>query len=447
MTITETVGGQRSSLSGDGLSRWSFESRRLVARRYFVDLVLIAVGATTVAQVMGYTLTLLTPICLLLAPALLLTRPTRGQLIPLAVAILGFAAFVVSAFVNDLAVGQLSSLVTTDQRVIQPLAFAIYYVGLLVLSGRDLERIFSLLAGIAIGSIGYITNAGYPGAVLNTFETLWKYAWAPWATVLVLYVLTQIGVRLPLQAAALFLLGGFSFSTNYRSHAIVCVATGAVLLIGAVADGRMARWFQLTIVGGFAAFMYVLVPKIAMSGIAGDAVREKTELQQDAGVPMILAGRTESPLSIAAILERPWFGWGTADNIDPSVFEHAKSLAISFGFDPSVPFEANWYLPNGSVSLHSILLSAWAEGGVLAALLPITLLVFAIGVIWNAPRYGRWAAIAVVVAVQATWDLLFSPTSYNMIPVLAVLALVFVARHLPAERTDEELHTVPGVNR
>jgi hypothetical protein len=446
VTLTEAPIKQRPSTRGDAASRWSFESRRRLAERLFVDLALIAVGATTVVQIMGYTLTLLTPICLLLAPALLLSKPTRGQLIPLAVAILGFSAFVVSAFVNDLAVGQFSSLITTDQRVIQPLAFAIYYVGLFVLSGRDLERIFSLLAGIAIGSIGYITNAGYPGAVMNTFESLWKYAWAPWATILILYLLAQLRVKLPVQATALFLLGGFSFSTNYRSHAIVCVATGAILLIGAMSGGSMARWFQLTVVGGFAAFIYVLVPRIALSGIAGEAVREKTELQQDAGVPMILAGRTESPLSLAAIWERPWFGWGTADNIDPAVFEHAKSLAISFGFDPSVPFEANWYLPNGSVSLHSILLSAWAEGGILAALLPITLLVFAVCVIWNASRYGRWAAVAVVVAVQATWDLLFSPTSYNMIPVLAVLAVVFVARHLPPKHSEAEPDTAPAVN-
>ena len=158
---------------------------------------------------------------------------------------------------------------------------------------------------------------------------------------------------------------------------------------------------------------------------------------------MILAGRTESPLSIAAILDRPWFGWGTADNLSAEVFEHGRSIAIAWGFDPTLPIETSWYLRNGAVSLHSVLLTAWAEGGVIAALLPLGLLLAAVGIVWNASRYGRWAPLAVYLSIQAVWDLLFSPTSYNLLPDFALLAVLYVACHLPRASTakpDEPEH-------
>ena len=51
-------------------------------------------------------------------------------------------------------------------------------------------------------------------------------------------------------------------------------------------------------------------------------------------------------MSISAISERPWFGWASANNISAEAFDHAKSLAISLGFDPSVNIESGWYFAN-----------------------------------------------------------------------------------------------------
>jgi len=115
-------------------------------------------------------------------------------------------------------------------------------------------------------------------------------------------------------------------------------------------------------------------------------------------------------------------------------------LAISLGFDPTQSFEQAWYAESGDVSLHSVLLAAWAEGGVFAALLPLGLLVAAVTIIFNASRYGRWAALAILVSVQAVWDLLFSPIGYNSLPGFAILAVLFGARHLPSKVSAE----VPG---
>ncbi|MCZ8379277.1 O-antigen ligase family protein [Mycobacterium sp. CPCC 205372] len=399
----------------------TFEGRRDLMRRLALNSLLIAFGALSAVQGLGVALTLLTPVCLLLAPALLLMRATWAQWLPFALAVVGFVALYISSQINDTS--------PFEQRVIQWGAFALYYVGFLVVAERRVERAFSILCGIALGALMYYLTPGNPYAVFYTFADQWKYVWAQWIGILALYAMITIRARIELQIIALLLLGSFSLVENFRSHAIVCVFSAAILIVGLLARNNVPRWLQLGVVVFFGSILYVLLPRIALSGIAGEALQRKTQQQVDSGVPTILAGRTESPLSITAILERPWFGWGSANNISPDVFDKAKDLAISLGFNPTSPIEYSWYDTLGNVSLHSVLFSTWAEGGIFAALLPLGLLVAALAVLWNAPRYGRWAALAVLLSVQAVWDLLFSPVVYNMMPAYALLAVVFTAEH------------------
>ena len=82
--------------------------------------------------------------------------------------------------------------------------------------------------------------------------------------------------------------------------------------------------------------------------------------------------------------------------------------------------------------MHSILLGSWAEGGVLAVLLPAWLLVACLGVVWNITRFGRWAPLAVTVALQGIWDLIYAPWTYNTIAEYACIALLFCAVHFRA---------------
>ncbi|MDV8023672.1 hypothetical protein [Rhodococcus sp. IEGM 1330] len=402
----------------------SFEARRALGKRVISSGVLILLGITSGLQVMGFTVTGFSGLCLLVAPALFLTATSRGDRLVIGLATIAFAGFIVSSQLNDLSF--------FDERVIQWASFAIYFVGITVIAGRDLERLFSLAAGIALGSCMYFLTAGLPFASLSSFEELWKYAYAPWITLVGLYVLVRMKVPVHLQAVFLVLLAGTSLVLNFRSHALVCLGSAAFLLVTWLAQGKISRFTQILVVAGIGAGLGTLIPAIARSGIAGEAVKEKTELQDSTGVPAILAGRTESPLSIAAIIDKPIFGWGSADNLTTEVFARGEEIAIGIGFDPNLPFYGFWHLANGATSLHSVLFSSWAEGGVFAAVLPVFLVIAALTVIWNSPRYGIWAAMAVQISVQAGWDLLFSPMSYNLLAAFALLAVVFASRHLPA---------------
>ena len=101
---------------------------RREARQIVVAAVLIALGATSAGQVLGFSLTMLTPICLLraVAPVAHAVRPTVGQWLLLSLAVIGFIAFLVSLQINGLSL--------TDQRVLQWLSFAVYFMGFLVLA-------------------------------------------------------------------------------------------------------------------------------------------------------------------------------------------------------------------------------------------------------------------------------------------------------------------------
>ena len=401
----------------------TFECRRAYARQVLTAVILVALGATSAIQIQGFTLTMLAPICLFLAPAFLLTRPTVGEWIPLVLAVTGFAAFCVSA--------QLNGLSLLDERVQQWAAFAVYYVGILVVAGRDLLRCLSLYCGIAIGAIIYGLLPGNGSDVFyRSAADMWKYGLGQWTVIILLFVAIVAKAPPAMQALLLIALAAFSLSQDYRSLATNCFLAGVIVLVGWIFADRMTRWLQLAIVGATGVAVYLLLPRLAASGVFGTAIQRKTESQLAEGVPLILAGRTESPLSISAISERPWFGWASANNISAEVFDHARRLAISLGFDPTLRLESGWYYPNGDVSLHSILLGSWAEAGLFSALLPLGLVVAALVMIWNAPRYGRWAALVIAVSIQAIWDLLFSPWAYGSLSGYAVLAALFAARHL-----------------
>lgn len=204
-----------------------------------------------------------------------------------------------------------------------------------------------------------------------------------------------------------------------------------VLSINLLFGTRIRRGWQFAgLIAVGLVFSYVM-PIAARAGIFGSALQRKTVDQDGFNVPLLLAGRTEPPMTISAILERPLLGWGSAMHLTPDVYTQAEHLAIRMGFSPTFPFELLWRLPATDYSAtHSILLGSWAEGGVLAALLPVSLLLVCLGLVWDFPRLGRWAPLGATIALQGVWDLMYGPWQYNMIPTFACIVLFFSATPL-----------------
>ena len=361
--------------------------------------VVFAIGATSAIQVANVTVTALSVVCLLLVPGWLLMTHRGVDLVPLVLAALGWISFLASCAVNGVSV--------LWPNAVAPAAFGLYLLGLTVLTGRAVESIASVLAGLAAGTVVFFLTEGIELTHTGSFPDLWKYGIASAVTILIMFGLTKGRVPALVYPTALAVLGLASLGLNYRSHALVCVLASAILFINYALGSRIRRGWQfagLVMVG--LVFSYVM-PAVAEAGLFGSALQRKMASQDAINVPLLLAGRSEPPMSITAILERPLLGWGSAMKLTPDVYTQAEHLAIRMGFSPTFPFDLIWRLPPTDYSaMHSILLGSWAEGGVLAVLLPASLLVACLGIVWNFTRLGRWAPLGVTVALQGIWDLI-----------------------------------------
>lgn len=400
----------------------------------FGHAVVFAIAATSAIQGANVTATVLSLVCLLIGPGWLLMSHRGADLLPLVLAALGWISFLASCLVNDVSV--------LWPNAVAPAAFGLYLIGLTVLTGRAVDSIAVVLAGLAVGTVVFFLTQGIELTHTGHFFDMWKYGIGSAVTILIVFGLTIARAPALMQPAALAALGLASLGLNYRAHALVCFLAAATLFINRVLGSRLRRGWQfvgLIVVG--LVFEYVM-PVVARTGLFGSALQHKTIDQESFNVPLLLAGRTEPPMSITAIIERPLLGWGSAMNLTPDVYTHAQHLAIRLGFSPTFPFDLYWGLPPSNYSaMHSILLGSWAEGGVLAVLLPAWLLVACLGIVWNFPRLGRWAPLGVTVAVQGVWDLLYGPWLYNMIPTFACIALLFSAIHFRGSSAEPSIKT------
>ncbi len=407
----------------------SLSEQHRVHSLYFGHAALFVIGAMSSIQIANVTVTALSVVCLLLVPGWLLMTHRGVDLVPLVLAALGWISFLASCLVNDTS--------PLWPNAVAPAAFGLYLMGLTVLTGRAVDAIATVLAGLAAGTMVFFVTVGIELTHTGNFLDLWKYGIAPATTILMLYMLTVARVRAWLLPASLAALGLASLALNFRAHALVCVLAAATLFVNQILGSRIGRGWQFAGVAGVGLVFSYVMPIAARAGLFGSALQRKT-IQQDAvDVPLILAGRTEPPMTITAISQRPLLGWGNAMNLTQDFYTQAEHLAIRMGFSPSFPFEAIWRIPPSDYSAtHSILLGAWVEGGVVSVLLPAALLIACIGVFWNYTRLGRWGALGLTVAIEGIWDLLYGPWQYNMIPVFACIALLFLATHFrrpPAE--------------
>jgi hypothetical protein len=386
-----------------------------------------AIGATSAIQVMNFNATVLSVVCLLLVPAFLLMTHRGVEMLPLVLAVLGWISYLASCLLNGVSV--------LWDNAVAPASFSLYFIGLTVLTGRAVDRIATVLAGLAAGTLVYFLTQGFPLSNTGSFLDLWKYGIASAVTILILFALAIARAPLLLHSVVLAVLGLASLGLNYRAHALVCLLASAVLFSRRFLGSRIRRGWQFAGIIAFGLLFAYVMPIAARAGLFGPALQSKTIEQQATNLPILLAGRTEPPETFTAIMQRPLLGWGSAPKLTPDFYAQAEHLAVRMGYAPTFPFGLYWRLPtqaNDSSALHSILLGSWAEGGVLAVLLPALLLVACIGVVWNNTRFGIWAPLAVTVALQGIWDLLFSPWLYNAPAEYACIALLYGAVHFRA---------------
>ena len=384
-------------------------------------LAVLAIGATSGLHLMNFTATGLSVICLLLVPGYFVMTHRGADLLPLVLGVVAWISFLISGVVNGVS--------WLWPNALAPASFSLYLIGLTVLTGRSVDLIAWALGGIGLGSVAFFIGYGIELTETGNFLDLWKYGVAPGVTILILFGLIVWRRSVTVQSLVLIVLGLASLVLNFRSHALVCLLAGVTLLTRQWLGDRVRRGWQFAGIIAFGMVFGNLMPTLARAGIFGPALQAKTLEQDTAHLPILLAGRTEPPMSITAILQHPWLGWGSAERLTPDFYARAEHLAVRWGYDPNFLFAGYWRLPPNDYSFHSVLLGSWAEGGILAALLPVWLLVACLGIVWNFTRFDKWAALVITVALQGIWDILYAPWMYNSPAIFACIALLFCAVH------------------
>ncbi|KAI3473603.1 hypothetical protein Pfo_031562 [Paulownia fortunei] len=264
-------------------------------------------------------------------------------------------------------------------------AVLILFLGYFLFRRSGSFDVARLLGFIAIGNAASYLLFGSEDDRASSLSDLWKFSIGVPATIGVIAVLiTSKWSRFA--PIAMIFMAAVSLSLNFRSLALVSLAAAALSFFFAKARSRAA--------GLRAVAAVVVLAMIAMfSALIGVwSLRRR-------------GSRTyRAPLSIAAILRHPLIGWGSAQNIDRDTVSQGQAIAKSVGMVDPNTYLNYWIRSDGRISLHSILLGSWAEGGVVAALLPLLL----IGLfVWGALRSrGYLAPLAILVSVQGVWDLI-----------------------------------------
>ena len=103
----------------------------------------------------------------------------------------------------------------------------------------------------------------------------------------------------------LALLGLASLGLNFRSHALVCLLASATLFTHRFLGSRIRRGWQFAGIVVFGLLFAYVMPFAARAGLFGPALQQKTIEQEATNLPVLLAGRTEPPMTITAIMRTP----------------------------------------------------------------------------------------------------------------------------------------------
>lgn len=370
----------------------------------------IGLGALAASPVYGYAFPLAAfPAALALLQKPLGAWPRRTK--PLVWwSIIGIAAMVISARYQ----GQEMS-----GNVLHFAAFALFTAAAVKLTSDETSA--AQLMGYASVGTALFYVIFRPANTADTFEHLWKYGLGPYVAIIVVWFVCSLGGRIVTPAIALTIVGCVSLFLGFRSHGLVCFVVAVVLLLRGRTKKGEVPVFRTILAGGALYGLSVALPAAIEAGLFGEAVRQRTLEQVGADGPALLAGRVEPPLSIAAISARWLTGWGNLNNIDGDTISHGANMSYQLGLLPE-DYMKLWIRADGRVSLHSVLGEAWAEGGILTAVLPLLLIVVFVAAALKA--HGPWSAFVLLVCVQGVWDVLFSTWGYNRALTLALSAVL-----------------------
>lgn len=353
-------------------------------------------------------------------------RALRTVRTPLVLCVVGAASYLMAAAINDVNV--------SARGLFLLLSLAVYIAGFAALSRTSSQPFIALLVGISTGWMLYAILIGTEITKLSA-ATLWKYGIATPATVAIVCVLVALKWNKATVGSVLAMIGLFSLTQNFRSHAIVCLLAAALTL---ATDRKrfFARSKVVTVlIFALVAMPLLLVPNLIEQGAFGEDIQQKTASQTEDSGPLLFAGRTEPPLSFAVISAQPLSGWGNAQNVPAEVILQGLQYTANLGMTNQDQLLRGWLRGDAGPNLHSTIFHAWAEGGVVAALFFAWLIGMAVRALFIS--HGALRPLVVLLSFQIIWDTVFSPISASMLPLWAAAAVALSSSQLLIQKQQK----------
>lgn len=250
----------------------------------------------------------------------------------------------------------------------------------------------------------------------------WKFCFSMSFTLLFFWLVKKHHVRrLFYLIGALFIIS-IDFLSGARSLAALTALAVITSLIGLRRKmGQLALSLILLIGGVFS--IEQMYFHLANTGIFGESVREKAITQDNSG-PILLVARSEFLYELQAIRENPFFGKGSNPMAGTDTLNEVWKFESELGINTKATASYHEYGRTQQLPQHSMLFTAWLEGGVVAAL-PWFIILF-LFVKWSLLASLKDLELSYVVqfmSIAGVWAVLFSPlgTGSRLLTVLTLM--------------------------
>jgi hypothetical protein len=305
------------------------------------------------------------------------------------------------------------------------LFFITNFAALYLLLRTD-RRICLYATGFALSmTIKYFVN---PDPMVAEDPWKWGLAWPVTLSFALISTVAYSRRKTVIALVVLALASLLNLHYNYRSMALFSFATLCCLLLGLRKNNSQQSPFKLAVMvlclaacgWGF----QKLYEYEASSGALGQDALEKYKAQSAGKLGLVIGGRSESLVSIQAVMDSPIIGHGSwaRDAHYVALYQDAR-VANGYKITPA---------KNDLIPAHSHILGAWVDAGVLGAVFWfVTLLLTLQGMQYLLVYPLPLRVLSVFCGFSLLWDIPFSAFGSGrrfITPVYVILMIVAIGR-------------------
>lgn len=286
----------------------------------------------------------------------------------------------------------------------------IFVIFVLVNGRRDRLRI--LILGVSISFILLLFFGGEVYSFDDGKNTPWKMGVGFGVTILFVMLLSKWIKNQRRLAKILLFSSPIHLFLNARSLFLTVALSGIISAFQLKIYSKGKRFFVMFIV---LFFTFIIAPismnyyaNLTQEGFFGKQAQEKYMMQTGGGkINILLAGRSESLISLKAISDSIIFGhgsWAASKKYFMLYLSTLEKMGKNINWNAAL--DKDRYL----IPAHSMLLTAWLWHGILASLfwfyiLYLSLKVLSIGIAGRRPLQVR----DMLIVIALVWDIFFSP--------------------------------------